>query len=83
LNSDFEIQQHLGSLKHVINIIIWIRDMGCYTFIIKIPIGCHMVAKTLIDSGASLNLMMRKSFNEMGLNLDDMTPCMTLSMGSS
>jgi hypothetical protein len=31
LNSDFEIQQDLGSLKHVINIIIWIRDMGCYT----------------------------------------------------
>jgi hypothetical protein len=34
-------------------------------FIIKIPIGCHMVAKTLIDSGASLNLMMRKTFIEM------------------
>jgi hypothetical protein len=31
LNSDFEIQQHLGSLKHVINIIIWIRDTGCYS----------------------------------------------------
>jgi hypothetical protein len=31
-------------------------------FIVKIPIGCHMVAKTLIDSGASLNLMMRKTF---------------------
>jgi hypothetical protein len=30
LNLDFEIQQHLGSLKHVINIIIWIRDTGCY-----------------------------------------------------
>jgi hypothetical protein len=26
-----EIHQHLGSLKHVINIIMWIRDMRCYT----------------------------------------------------
>jgi hypothetical protein len=31
LDSDFEIQQYLGSLKHVINIIIWIRDTRCYT----------------------------------------------------
>jgi hypothetical protein len=52
-------------------------------FIVKIPIGCHKVAKTLIDSGALLNLMMRKTFIEMGLNLAELTPCMTLSMGSS
>jgi hypothetical protein len=38
-------------------------------FIIKIPIGCHKVAKTLINNRASLNLMMRKTFIEMGLNL--------------
>jgi hypothetical protein len=25
-----EFHQHLGSLKHVINIIMWVRDMGCY-----------------------------------------------------
>jgi hypothetical protein len=31
LNSDFEIQQLLGSLQHLINIIIWIRDTGCYS----------------------------------------------------
>jgi hypothetical protein len=30
LTLDLEIYQHLGSLKHVINIIMWIRDMGCY-----------------------------------------------------
>jgi hypothetical protein len=30
LNPDFEFQQLLGSLKHLINIIIWIRDIGCY-----------------------------------------------------
>jgi hypothetical protein len=43
-------------------------------FIVKIPIERHKVAKTLIDSGALLNLMMRKTFIEMGLNLADMTP---------
>jgi hypothetical protein len=43
-------------------------------FIVKIPIRCHKVAKTLIDSGPSLNLMMRKTFVKMGLNLADLTP---------
>jgi hypothetical protein len=26
-----EFDQHLGSHKHVINIIMWFRDMGCYS----------------------------------------------------
>jgi hypothetical protein len=43
-------------------------------FIIKIPIEWHKVAKMLIDSGASLNLMMRNTFIEMGLNLADLSP---------
>jgi hypothetical protein len=43
-------------------------------FVLKIPIGCHKVVKTLIDSGVSLNLMMRKTFIEMSLNLTDLTP---------
>jgi hypothetical protein len=42
--------------------------------IVKILIGRHKVAKTLIDSGALLNLMMRKTFIEMGLKLSDLTP---------
>jgi hypothetical protein len=42
--------------------------------IVKIPIGRHKVAKTLIDSGASLNLIMRRTVIEMGLNLSDLTP---------
>jgi hypothetical protein len=42
--------------------------------VIKIPIGQHKVAKTLIDNGASLNLIMRKTFIEMGLKLSDVTP---------
>jgi hypothetical protein len=52
-------------------------------FVVKIPIRRHKVAKTLIDSGASLNLIMRKTFIDMGLNLSDPTPCMTRSTGSS
>jgi hypothetical protein len=51
--------------------------------VVKIPIGRHMVAKTLIDCSASLNLMMRKTFIEMSLKLSDLTPYMTRSMGSS
>jgi hypothetical protein len=43
-------------------------------FIIKILIGCYKVARTLIDSEASLNLMMRKNFIEMSPNLADLTP---------
>jgi hypothetical protein len=41
--------------------------------VVKISIRRHKVAKTLIDSGASLNLIMEKTFIEMGLNLSDLT----------
>jgi hypothetical protein len=30
---DFEFDQHLESHKHVINIIMGFRDMGCYTLL--------------------------------------------------
>jgi hypothetical protein len=43
-------------------------------FVVKILIGRHKVVKTLIDSGVLLNLMMRKTFIEMSLNLADLTP---------
>jgi hypothetical protein len=42
-------------------------------FVVKLPIGQHKVAKTLVDNGASLNLIMRKIFIEMGLNLSYLT----------
>jgi hypothetical protein len=42
--------------------------------IVKILIGRHEVAKTLIDSRASLNLLMRKTFIEIGLKLLNLTP---------
>jgi hypothetical protein len=44
------------------------------SLIVKIPIRRNKVTKTLIDSGASLNLMMRKTFIEMSLKLWDLTP---------
>jgi hypothetical protein len=43
-------------------------------FMVKLPIGRHKVTKTLIDNGASLNLIMRKTFIKMGLNLSDLVP---------
>jgi hypothetical protein len=43
-------------------------------FVVKIPIKRHKVAKILIDNIASLNLMMRKIFIEMGLSLVELTP---------
>jgi hypothetical protein len=43
-------------------------------FVVKIPIGRHRVAKTMIDSGSSLNLLMRRTFIEMGLSFADLTP---------
>jgi hypothetical protein len=42
--------------------------------VVKLPIGVHKVAKTLIDNGTSLNLIMRKTFIEMGLNMKDLIP---------
>jgi hypothetical protein len=33
---DLEFDHHLGSHKYVINIIMWFRDMGCYTCITSI-----------------------------------------------
>jgi hypothetical protein len=43
-------------------------------FMVKILIERRKVAKTLIDTRASLNLMMRKTFIEMGLDLAKLTP---------
>jgi hypothetical protein len=42
-------------------------------FMVKLLIECHKVAKTLVDNGASLNLIVRKTFNEMGLNISNLT----------
>jgi hypothetical protein len=52
-------------------------------FKVKLPIERHKVVKTLIDNGASLNLIMRKIFIEMGLHLKDLTLYMIRSTGSS
>jgi hypothetical protein len=44
------------------------------SFVVKLLIERHKVAKTLINNGALLNLIMRKTFIEMGFNLKDLTP---------
>jgi hypothetical protein len=43
-------------------------------FVVKLPIGRHKLAKTLIDNEASLNLIMRKTFIKMGPSLAELTP---------
>jgi hypothetical protein len=42
-------------------------------FVVKLLIRRHKVAKTLINNGASLNLIMRKTFNEMVLSSVELT----------
>jgi hypothetical protein len=43
------------------------------SFVVKLPIGWYKVAKMLISNGVSLNLIMRKNFIEICLNLKDLT----------
>jgi hypothetical protein len=43
-------------------------------FMVKILISKHNVAKTLIDNGSTLNLIMRHTFMEMGLHLSHLEP---------
>jgi hypothetical protein len=43
-------------------------------FVVKLSIRRHKVAKTLIDNRASFNLIMRKTFIEVGLSLAELTP---------
>jgi hypothetical protein len=50
-------------------------------FVVKVPIGWHKVTKTLINNGASLNLIMRKTFIRMSLNLKDLTPVQDMFHG--
>jgi hypothetical protein len=51
------------------------------SFMGKLPIGRHKVAKTFFDNGASLNLIMRKTFIEMGFNQKDLTPVQDIFHG--
>jgi hypothetical protein len=42
-------------------------------YVVKLPIRREKVANTLIDNEASLNLILRETFIEMGLSLKDLT----------
>jgi hypothetical protein len=46
---DFEFDQHLGSHKHVINIIMRFRDMGCYTHDRDIQQNITLIMKWVVD----------------------------------
>jgi hypothetical protein len=52
-------------------------------FMVKLLIERHKVAKILVDNGVSLNLIMRKTFIEMGFNLIDLPQFTTHSTMSS
>jgi hypothetical protein len=52
-------------------------------FVGKLPIGQHKVVKTLINNGGSLNLIMRKTFIEMCLNMKHLTPVHDMFHGVS
>jgi hypothetical protein len=64
-----------------VDISFWLQDhpdielsVRNLSFVVKLLIGQHKVAKTLIDNETSLNLIMRKTFIKMDLNLKDLTP---------
>jgi hypothetical protein len=49
LNPGFEFQQLSVSLKHLINLVMWIRDTGCHNGRL-VPRGCgrnHMVQREI------------------------------------
>jgi hypothetical protein len=64
----FDVDMSFGPQDHP-DIELFDRNL---LFMIKLPIGRHNVAKTLIDNGVSLNLIMRKTLIEMGFNLKDL-----------
>jgi hypothetical protein len=49
---DLEFDQHLESHKHVINIIMWFRDMGCYTDLDEEATDNEEVQRGSRDSGS-------------------------------
>ncbi|KAM6542924.1 hypothetical protein CsatB_007371 [Cannabis sativa] len=46
--------------------------------VVEVQIGNKMVARTMIDNGASSNILFKTTFEKMGLQLKDLTPCLLL-----
>jgi hypothetical protein len=64
---DFEFDQHLESHKHVINIIMWFRDMGCY----NPPPRSHNLATAYVETGPKLiKHRVGSPFMKMSVNCD-------------
>jgi hypothetical protein len=59
---DFEFDQHLESHKHVINIIMWFRDMGCYSWFGDASVEASRDF-SLNPEGGEFHLMCQVSWN--------------------
>jgi hypothetical protein len=57
---DFEFDQHLESHKHVINIIMWFRDMGCYTVLEE---KVHDVINVTVLQFVTCLMAMKSNYN--------------------
>ncbi|KAM6551302.1 hypothetical protein CsatB_001110 [Cannabis sativa] len=44
--------------------------------VVKVQIANKMVARTMIDNGASFNILFKTTYEKMGLQLKDLTPCL-------
>jgi hypothetical protein len=58
---DFDFDQHLESHKHVINIIMGFRDMGCYSYTLDFPIIEYANDTLLIMEACPQQLLVLKA----------------------
>jgi hypothetical protein len=74
---DFEFDQYLESHKHVINIIMGFRDMGCYRCDTSLPTASHLGHQ--LHFGSQLHSWWHIAINLLFLHLDNqilsVAPC--------
>jgi hypothetical protein len=75
---DFEFDHHLGSHKHVINIIMRFRDMGCYTeahqattYSIAAVEASQIEGEIISDQGASSHIQKAQTPQQIIGNLNE------------
>jgi hypothetical protein len=51
--------------------------------VVEVQIANKMVARTMIDNGASSNIFFKAAYKKMGLQLKDLTPCLQPVYGLS
>ncbi|XP_060972507.1 uncharacterized protein LOC133038392 [Cannabis sativa] len=52
-------------------------------FVVEVQIANKIVARTMIDNGASSNILFKTAYEKMGLQLRDLTPCLPPVYGFS